>query len=100
MIKHIVIWKLKETAHGKSKQENALIIKDKLETLNGKIPGMLKIEVGIDFSKTESSADIVLYSEFETKIDFDNYQIHPLHKVLKPYIKEARLDRIVVDYEI
>lgn len=99
MIKHIVMWKLKETAHGNSKQENARIIKDKLEALDRKIPGMLRIEVGIDFSKTEGSADVVLYSEFETKKDLENYQIHPEHKAVMPFIMEARLNRTVVDYE-
>ncbi len=67
MIKHIVAWKLKETAHGNSKKENALIIKEKLESLNGKIEGLVKLEVGIDFSNTENSSDLVLYSEFKTK---------------------------------
>lgn len=100
MIKHIVMWRLKETAHGNTKQENAKIIKEKLEALNGKIPGMLKMEVGIDFSKTESSADVVLYSEFETKEDLDNYQTHPEHKAVMPFVGEARLERRMVDYEV
>jgi heme-degrading monooxygenase HmoA len=100
MIKHIVMWKLKETANGNSKYDNALNIKNKLEALNGKIPGLVKIEVGIDFSKTESSKDVVLVSEFETKEDLDNYQVHPDHKALMPFIEESRLERAVVDYEI
>jgi heme-degrading monooxygenase HmoA len=100
MIKHIVMWKLKETVNGNSEYENALNIKNKLEALNGKIPGLVKIEVGIDFSKTESSKDVVLVSEFETKEDLDHYQVHPEHKALIPLIAEVSLDRTVVDYEI
>lgn len=100
MVKHIVVWKLKETANGNTKAENAQQIKAKLEALDGKIPGMLKIEVGIDFSKTESSSDLVLYSEFATRADLDNYQVHPLHKEIMPFIMEARSERILVDYEI
>lgn len=60
MVKHIVMWKLKEYACGNTKEKNAQIIKEKLESLKDKIPGILKIEVGIDFSKTENSADVVL----------------------------------------
>lgn len=100
MVKHIVFWKLKENANGNTKAENALLIKEKLEALNGRIKGVLKIEVGIDFSKTESSSDVVLYSEFASREDLDNYQSHPEHKALLPFITEARSERIVVDYEV
>jgi hypothetical protein len=100
MVKHIVFWKLKENANGNTKAENALLIKEKLEALNGRIKGVLKIEVGIDFSKTESSSDVVLYSEFASREDLDNYQGHPEHKALLPFITEARSERIVVDYEV
>ena len=33
MIRHIVMWQLKDEAEGKSKQENAAIIKKSLEAL-------------------------------------------------------------------
>ncbi|MDP4182712.1 MAG: Dabb family protein [Bacillota bacterium] len=100
MVKHIVMWKLKDSAHGNSKQKNAQLIKSMLESLNGKIPGMSKIEVGIDYSGTDSSSDVVLYSEFETRSAVDNYQKHPEHKAVMPFILEARSERRVVDYEI
>lgn len=100
MVKHIVMWKLKESAHGNSKERNAEIIKEKLESLNGRIDGVIRIEVGIDFSRTESSFDVVLYSEFASRRDLDNYQEHPEHKGVLPFILEARSDRLVVDYEV
>ncbi len=100
MVKHIVMWKLKDTAHGQTKAENATAIKDKLEDLCGKIPGMIAIEVGLDFSNSETSADVVLYSEFESREALDDYQEHPLHKAVMPYIMEARLERRVVNYNI
>ena len=40
MIKHIVMWRLQETAHGNGKAKNALLIKEKLEALRGRIPGL------------------------------------------------------------
>jgi hypothetical protein len=94
------MWRLKETAHGNSKHENAIIVKNMLESLRGKIPGMVNIEVGIDFSRTDNSGDVVLYSEFVTRNDLENYQVHPEHKAVMPFIMEARLERRVVDYEI
>jgi hypothetical protein len=100
MIKHIVVWRLKDNAHGNTKVKNAALIKEKLESLPAKIPCILKMEIGIDFSNTDSSGDIVLYSEFESKQDLDNYQTHPEHKAIMPFITEARSERRMVDYEI
>lgn len=100
MVKHIVLWKLKGTAHGKTKAENVLLIKEKLEALNGKIPGLIKLEVGIDFLHSPDSADIALYSEFESKEALQIYQEHPLHKEVMPFVATAREMRISADYEI
>lgn len=100
MIKHIVVWRLKELAHGNNKATNARLIKEKLESLNGKIPGMIKMEVGIDYSASESSSDVVLYSEFVSRQALDGYQSHPGHKAVMPFIMEARSERRQVDYEI
>ena len=100
MVKHIVFWKLKEEANGMSKAENAAAIKQKLEDLNGKIEGCIKLEVGFDFLHSAESADVVLYSEFESKEALDFYANHPLHKAVMPFIAEARSERRVVDYVI
>jgi len=100
MIKHIVLWKLSEQANGNNKATNALLIKEKLEALNGQIPGLLKLEVGIDFSNSEMSADVALYSEFATKEDLEVYQQHPKHKAVQAFVLEVRSARQVADYEI
>ena len=99
MVKHIVMWKLKEEAHGNSKEKNAQLIKEKLEALNGKIEGLRHLEVGLDFLGG-GNFDVVLYSELEKKETLDVYQNHPLHQALLPFIREAVTDRKAVDYEI
>ncbi|WP_165020324.1 Dabb family protein [Dysgonomonas sp. ZJ279] len=99
MVKHIVFWKLKEEGHGNNKETNALLIKEKLEALSGKIDGLLKIEVGIDFLGG-ANYDVALYSELATKESLDTYQNHPLHQAVLPFVKEAVADRKAVDFEI
>jgi quinol monooxygenase YgiN len=99
MVTHIVVWKLKDSAGGRSRSENAALIKERLEGLRDVIPGLLRIEVGIDFSGTEESANIALYSEFESREALAVYQEHPAHKAVMPLIREARSERRVVDYE-
>lgn len=99
MIKHVVMWKLKETALGNSKQANAHILKDQLEALNGKIPGLLHLEVGIDFLHGDSSFDVVLYSQLESREALTSYQRHPEHEALVPLVRELTASRVVVDYD-
>jgi hypothetical protein len=93
------MWQLKEFAHGNDRQTNANLIKEKLEALQGRIPGLTAIEVGLDFSRTDSSSDVVLYSEFVDQESLDVYQAHPEHQALKPFIVEATCARQLVDYE-
>ncbi|MEK6749604.1 MAG: Dabb family protein [Pseudomonadota bacterium] len=100
MIKHIVMWRLKESAHGNDKGANARLIKEKLEALNGRIPGLLKMEVGIDFSVAEDGSDVVLYSEFVSRAALDAYQAHPEHQAIVPFVAQVRSERRVVDYEM
>lgn len=100
MIKHIVFWRLNEHAYGNDKQTNAQILKEKLLAMQGKVDGLLKIEVGFDFSEEKDSSDVVLYSEFATKEALYQYQIHPDHEEIKKWLSEVRYERRVVDYEI
>jgi len=99
MVHHIVFWRLKEHALGNDKATNARLIKEKLEGLAGKIPGLLRIEVGLDFSREDASADVALYTEFESREALAGYHHHPAHETLKPFIAEVRSERRVVDYE-
>lgn len=98
MIKHIVVWKLKDFAEGKSREENAGIIKSRLEALKNIISEIKHIEVGIDINRSDAAYDIVLYSEFETGEDLEKYQKHPEHVKVAEYVAKVRENRIVVDY--
>ncbi len=99
MIKHIVFWKLKEEVHGNKKEENARLIKEKLENLRGKIEGLTSIEVGIDILKG-NNYDVALYSELTDLNALNAYQNHPLHQAIIPFIRDSVSDRKAVDYEV
>jgi hypothetical protein len=101
MIKHIVFFGLADNAEGKSKAENAGIIKSELENLKHLIPQIKKIEVGINYPNApKTNYDIALYSEFDTFEDIDIYQEHPEHKKVAAYIGKVRISRAAVDYEV
>ena len=99
MLQHIVMWKLKENALGKSKSENAQIMKERLEGLLGVIPQLKEAHVGININKTDSSAyDAVLISTFESFEDLEKYKIDPRHVEISTFCKQIRESRVVVDY--
>ena len=100
MVKHIVFWTLKGSAEGRSKEENALEVKRRLEALNGKIPGLISLEVGVDISRTEASADAALFSVFEDREALSVYRNHPEHLAIREFVGRVRNQRYVVDYEV
>jgi heme-degrading monooxygenase HmoA len=99
MFKHIVLWKLKETAGGRSREENARLIKERFEELANMIDGLKHLEVGIDVLRTDASGDVVLVTEFESRAAYEAYNAHPAHKALVAFIGELRDERRVIDYE-
>lgn len=100
MIKHIVMWTLKDEAAGASKADNARAMKQKLVALAGLIPCLRKIEVGIDVFAATPDCDVILYTEFASRADLDAYQVHPEHQKVVAFVKQVAASRSVVDYEI
>ncbi|MBF8302929.1 MAG: stress responsive barrel protein [Candidatus Dadabacteria bacterium] len=100
MIKHIVMWRLKEFANGVNKEENARKLKSHLESLKSKIKEIKRIEVGINIKSSDTASDVVLYSEFDSMDDLEAYQRHPEHMKVVDFVNEIRLERRVVDYKV
>jgi len=100
MIKHIVMWRLKDFAQGRNREENAVELKSALESLKDKIREIRYIEVGIDVNRSDAAFDVVLYSEFDRLEDIETYQKHPEHLKVAGFVSEIRSERAVVDYEV
>lgn len=100
MIKHLVLWKLKDDADGKPKQKNALELKAALEGLKGKIGEIQALEVGLNFNPADTASDLSLYTEFKSREDLDKYQRHPEHLKVVDLVKKVTMERRVSDYEI
>jgi hypothetical protein len=100
MVKHIVMWNLKEEALGNSRKTNAKMIKEKLEALKIEIPELKYIEVGInDEDYAPKNYDVILISEFENFEDLSTYAIHPKHKEVGKFIGSVTEARTAVDYK-
>ncbi len=100
MIRHIVMWQLKEFAEGGDRAANAAKMKALLESCAGLVPGMSRWEVAVAQPGLEATYDLVLYSEFADKAALDAYQSHPHHVAMKPFIGAVRSARQCMDYEL
>ena len=100
MIKHIVLWTLKNRENEQNREETAAAIKQQIEGMRGRIPGLLHIEGGIDFTGSADSWDIALYAELESREALTGYHIHPAHEAFKAFIGPRRSQRSLIDYEV
>lgn len=99
MIRHIVMWNLAgETPD--SKQRNIERLRRSFGSLNGRIPGLLYLEIGVDTSNVDYACDVVLYSEFESQAALDAYAMHTEHLRVKAEIGDMRIVRHQVDYPV
>ena len=99
MVKHIILWTLKEM----SEEEKIIVkqgIKEGLEGLMGKIPGLLEIKVQTE-SLASSNADVMLDSSFETAEALNNYAVHPEHvAVADGKVRPFTATRSCMDFEV
>lgn len=100
MIKHIVVWRLKDEALGAGKAENLVRAKAAIESLRESVPYVRHLEAGVDIRADHDPSDLVIYSEFDTLEDLQAYQVHPEHVRVAQLIGEMRETRAVVDYEV
>ena len=93
MVKHIVLYTLKE---GVDKADAVKLIASVLEPLEGKLPGLLNMEIRQAFN----GMDYALYSEFESREALENYAVHPLHKEAKNHFFHLLDSRVAADYDL
>jgi hypothetical protein len=99
MIKHIVMWDLDgDTPEAKARAIAQL--SRSFESLRGRIPGLLHLEIGVDSSGVDYACDVVLYSEFESQTALDAYAVHPEHLRVKNELLGLRIARHQVDYRV
>ena len=100
MIRHVVMWKFKNEAEGKTREENMAIVRDRLYALLPIIPELRKMEIGLDISHTDMSMDLMLVTEFDSVADMKKYAEHPEHLRVSAYVRQVIETRVVLDAEI
>lgn len=99
MVKHVIIWTLKDDISEEEKVQVKKNIKAGLEGLKGKIPGMIDIRVYIDGLES-SNADLMLDTSFEDEASLKGYAVHPAHvEVATNSVRPFTKIRSCFDYE-
>ena len=100
MVKHIILWQLKDELSDAEKLTVKAGIKDGLESLIGKIPGLAEIKVETD-GLASSNADVVLWSVFENEEALKDYAVHPEHvAVADGKVRPFTKTRLCLDFEV
>ena len=100
MIRHVVMWKIKETALGKTKREIMSQIKELLLALKDKIPVVRDIEVGESKTQGDMHYDMALIVTVDDLSDLPKYTNHPEHLKVLEFISQVREERVTADIEI
>ena len=100
MVKHIILWQLKDELQGAEKDAVKKGIKEGLEGLQGVIPGLLEIKVNTN-GLASSNADVMLDSSFESEEALKAYAVHPAHvKVADEKVRPFTKTRACLDFEV
>lgn len=100
MVKHIILWKLKDELSEAEKQEVKVGIKQGLEALLGKVPGLVEIKVNIDGRLDSSNCDVMLDSTLESAEALAGYAKHPAHvEVADTKVRPFTKERTCLDFE-
>ena len=100
MVKHVIVWTLKDEYSKEEKDNIKKGIKEGLEGLMGKVPGIVEIKVNINGLES-SNADLMLDSTFENEDALKGYAVHPEHvKVATEKVRPFTKIRSCFDYEI
>ena len=97
MVKHIILWKLKQEHNTIDVKQG---IKSNLEGLMGRIEGLIEISVQID-GLASSNADVMLYSVFDDEASLKGYAVHPDHVyVADTFVRPFTETRMCLDFEV
>ena len=99
MIKHIVMWNVRGD-DAATRARHLGLLKSEFESLRGRVPGLLHLEIGVDESRIDYACDVVLYTEFDSREALAAYAQHPEHQRVRRALSDLRTARYQVDYEV
>ena len=101
MVKHIILWTLRSELSESEKESVKAGIKEGLEALVGKVPGLVDVTVHIDGRLASSNADVMLDCTLESEEALKAYAVHPAHvEVANTRVRPYTAVRSCLDFEL
>lgn len=99
MIRHVVMWRVRG-ASAEERRANAETVRRAFEGLRGQVPGLARLDVGIDTSGVDYACDVVLVSDFDSAESLAAYAEHPAHLAARAAVGDLRIARHQVDHPL
>ena len=100
MVRHVILWQLKEEYNDEEKRKIKAGIKEGLEGLVGKVPGLVEVHVHTE-GLASSNADLMLESVLENEEALKGYAVHPEHvAIANSKVRPYTMSRTCLDFEI
>jgi hypothetical protein len=99
MIRHLVMWRVKESAMGMDKAALVAEMKRRLEALPAQIPQIRFFQVGVNVVPSERACDLALVSDFESLEALQAYAKHPKHLEVVDFVLQAVSEGRAVDFQ-
>ncbi|HJW11196.1 MAG TPA: Dabb family protein [Albitalea sp.] len=97
MIRHIVMWRVRGDTPAE-RRANARVVQQAFEAMRGRVPGLRRVEIGLDISGVDYACDMVLVTDFDDAESLAAYATHPEHLRAKQTAGDLRIARHQVDY--
>ncbi|HEX7053908.1 MAG TPA: Dabb family protein [Burkholderiales bacterium] len=95
MIRHVVLWRLKPEG-----RERFAEIRAALQAQQGRIPGLLRVEVGRSFAAGRRAVDFALTCDFESRGALEAYHRHEAHQATRAIVDPLAEEHWIADYEL
>jgi hypothetical protein len=92
MVVHVVLFKFSDASHASE-------ARSRLCAMQGRIPGLLGVEAGVDFTRSQRSFDLALITRHESREALAVYQTHPVHEEVAAFIRSKMTGAAAVDFD-
>jgi len=100
MIRHVVMWRLKPEVRQSGRLQDLARIEATAAAMRAGIPGLRRLELGLNEAASADAADLMLLAEFDSWEALRGYESHALHDELRALIGPLRTERRVLDYQL
>ncbi len=101
MIRHVVLFRFKDRAEGRSREENVAMTRAMLDALPEKIDWICRSETRVNEDGADpENAHLILISDFQSLEDLERYQVHPDHKAVGAFMRPLRESRAAIDFTL